>query len=95
VTDPEEDFLAVEEAVKANIPTIAIADSSNSLDYIDHVIPANNKGTQSIALVYYLLAREYLKARGEIDGDEDFDYTVDAFEAEETDDEDADDEDER
>lgn len=83
VTDPEEDFLAVEESMKANTPSIAIADSSNSLDYVDHVIPANNKGKRSIALVYYLLAREYLKARGEIEGDDDFDYTVDDFEAEE------------
>lgn len=92
VTDPEEDFLAVEEAVKANTPSIAIADSSNSLDYIDHVIPANNKGKQSIALIYYLLAREYLKARGEIEDDDDFDYTVDDFEAEETDEEEREDE---
>lgn len=83
VTDPEEDFLALEESVQANTPSIAIADSSNSLDYIDHVIPANNKGKRSIALVYYLLAREYLKARGEIDSDEDFEYTIEDFEAEE------------
>ncbi len=83
VTDPEEDFLAVEESVKANTPVIAIADSSNSLDYIDHVIPANNKGRRSIALVYYLLAREYLKARGEIESDEDFDHEIEDFEADE------------
>jgi small subunit ribosomal protein S2 len=90
VTDPEEDFLAVEESMKANIPSIAIADSSNSLDYIDHVVPANNNGTRSIALVYYLLAREYLQKRGEIDGDDDFNYTVDDFEAEEAEDDETD-----
>ncbi len=83
VTDPEEDFLAVEESVKANIPVMAIADSSNSLDYIDHVIPANNKGRRSIALIYYLLAREYLKERGEIAGEEEFDYEIEDFEADE------------
>jgi len=83
VTDPEEDSLAVEEAVHANTPVIAIADSANSLDNIDHVIPANNKGKRSIALIYYLLAREYLEARGEIAGDDEFTYDIDDFEAEE------------
>lgn len=88
VTDPEEDFLTVEEAVHANIPVVAIADSANSLDYIDHVIPANNKGRQSIALVYYLLAREFLKAKDEIETDDEFAYSVEDFLAEESDEED-------
>lgn len=83
VTDPAEDRTAVIETVDANLPVVAIADTANSLEYIDHVIPGNNKGKRSVALIYYLLAREYLKARGEIEDDADFDYTVDDFEAEE------------
>lgn len=84
VTDPEEDRGPIIESVDANIPVIAIADSANSLEYIDYVIPANNKGKQSVATVYYLLARELLKARGEIEDDDDFDYEISDFEAEET-----------
>ncbi|MDY6777945.1 MAG: 30S ribosomal protein S2, partial [Candidatus Nanohaloarchaea archaeon] len=45
------------------------------------------KGKRSVALVYYLLAREYLKERGEIKEDDDFDYEIDDFETEEISDE--------
>ncbi len=82
VTDPEEDRPAVIEAVDANIPVIALADTANSLEYIDLAVPANNKGEQSVALLYYLLARELLKARGELDDEDDFGYTIDDFAAE-------------
>lgn len=58
VTDPEEDAQAINEAVDAKIPVVALADSSNSLEDVDVVIPANNKAENSIGLVYYLLARE-------------------------------------
>ncbi len=87
VTDPEEDRTAVVESVDANIPVVAIADTGNSLEYIDYVIPGNNKAAGSVAQIYYLLARETLKARGVIEDDDDFDYTVDDFRAEEQDDE--------
>ncbi len=87
VTDPEEDRTAVVESVDANIPVVAIADTGNSLEYIDYVIPGNNKAAGSVALIYYLLARETQKARGVIDSDDDFDFTVDDFTADEEDEE--------
>lgn len=58
VTDPEEDAQAIDEAVDARIPVVALADSGNSLEDIDLVIPANNKAENSIGLVYYLLAEQ-------------------------------------
>lgn len=88
VTDPEDDWPALQEAVDANIVIVAIADSANSLDYVDYVIPANNKGRRSLALLYYLLARETLKGRGELEDDSAFDYTIEDFEEEEPEDED-------
>ncbi len=81
VTDPEDDRTTVIETVDANLPVMAIADTGNSLEYIDYAIPANNKGKRSVATIYYLLAREILKKRGEIESDEDFDYAVADFEA--------------
>ncbi|MDY6771618.1 MAG: 30S ribosomal protein S2 [Candidatus Nanohaloarchaea archaeon] len=87
VTDPVEDKQAVREAVQAHIPVVAICDTINKLEFIDYCIPANNKGTRSLATIYYLLAREYQKERGELDSDDDFDYTIDDFEAEDVEDE--------
>lgn len=79
VTDPVEDEQAVREAVDAKIPIVAICDSANRLEYIDLVIPGNNKGKKSLGLIYYLLTREYLKNVGEIDEDGEFDFDVEEF----------------
>ncbi|MFT4892596.1 MAG: small subunit ribosomal protein S2 [Candidatus Nanohaloarchaea archaeon] len=64
VTDPEEDAQAIDEAVDAKIPVVALADSGNSLEDIDLVIPANNKAENSIGLVYYLLAEQLQEENG-------------------------------
>jgi len=87
VTDPSEDQQAVREARQANIPVVAICDTANTLGDIDVVIPANNKGTRSLAVIYYLLTREYLKHRGVLENDEEFAYDIDDFEAEDVDEE--------
>jgi len=57
-TDPEEDAQAIKEAGDSNIPVVSLADSSDSLEGVKHVIPANNKAENSIGMVYYLLAQE-------------------------------------
>jgi small subunit ribosomal protein S2 len=85
VTDPVEDKQAIKEALRAHVPVVAICDTANQLEHIDYVLPANNKGKRSLAVVYYLLAREYLKNRGSIEDDGAFDYTVDDFEEEDVD----------
>ena len=79
VTDPVADGQAIKEATDKRIPIVAICDTYNDLEFIDLVIPANNKGKKSIGLLYYLLAREILRARGEIKKNEDFKPTLDEF----------------
>jgi small subunit ribosomal protein S2 len=81
VTDPSADQQAVREALNINIPIVGLCDANNETKNMDLVIPTNNKGRRSLATVYWLLTREYLKVRGTIAKDEDFNLTIEDFEA--------------
>ncbi len=70
VTDPAADQQALKEAVNSGLPIIGICDANNNLRNVDLALPANNKGRRSLALLYWLLAREVLKVRGETTDDD-------------------------
>lgn len=80
ITEPESDAQAIAEAARAKAVVVALASTNNSLANIDIAIPINNKGRKSLALVYWLLAKEYLKVTGNIPNDEAFPKTLDEFE---------------
>jgi small subunit ribosomal protein S2 len=63
VTDPATDMQALSEAVSIGIPVVGLCDVNNETRNVDLVIPANNKGRVALATVYWLLAREVLRAR--------------------------------
>ncbi|RAH16060.1 MAG: 30S ribosomal protein S2 [Methanobacteriota archaeon] len=65
VTDPAADQQALKEAVNSGLPIVGICDANNNLRNVDLALPANNKGRRSLALLYWLLAREVLKVREE------------------------------
>ncbi len=81
VSDTKNERQAIREASKTNIPVVALCDTDNWIKYVDLIIPCNNKGRRSLALVFFLLAREFLKEKGLIKSNDEFAYQVSDFEA--------------
>jgi small subunit ribosomal protein S2 len=81
ITDPRADRQALKEALHVGIPVIALCDTDNGTKNVDIVIPANNKGRRALSLIFWLLAREILKERGEIASNEDFKVSLSEFES--------------
>lgn len=81
VSDPKADTQAVKEAASVGIPVVALCSTDNEFTGVDLVIPTNNKGRRALAVIYWLLARQVLRERGELPSDKDLPLTVDDFEA--------------
>lgn len=81
VTDPRVDHQAVKEAAEIGIPIVALADTDNKTSYVELIIPANNKGRKSLALLYWVLTRQVLREKGLLPPDKDLPEPPSAFEA--------------
>jgi small subunit ribosomal protein S2 len=62
VVDPWIDKNAVRDASKVGIPVVGLCDTNNDSLNVDLCVPCNNKGKKSLGLIFYVLAREYLKS---------------------------------
>jgi small subunit ribosomal protein S2 len=81
VSDPRADAQAVKEASNVGIPIVALCSTDNEFIGVDVVIPTNNKGRRALAVIFWLLARQVLRERGELAADRDPPLTIEDFEA--------------
>ncbi|MEM2087866.1 MAG: 30S ribosomal protein S2 [Thermoproteota archaeon] len=82
ISDPKVDEKAIREATLIGIPVIGVCDTDDSCSYIDLIIPANNKGRSSLALLFWLLTREILRNRGVLSPTESLGESFHEFETE-------------
>ena len=71
VADPHADYKAIKESSYVNVPIIALCDSHHSLKYVDIVIPCNTSSTDSVSLIFWMLAREINVLKGKLNKDDD------------------------
>jgi small subunit ribosomal protein S2 len=81
VSDPRADAQAVIEASRVGIPIVALCSTDNEFAGVDLVIPTNNKGRRALAVIFWLLARQILRERGELAIDKDPAVPIEDFEA--------------
>ena len=81
VSDPRADAQAVKEASKVGIPIVALCSTDNEFAGVDLIIPTNNKGRRALAVIFWLLARQILRERGELSIDKDPAVAIEDFEA--------------
>ena len=81
VSDPRADSQAVREASKVGIPIVALCSTDNEFAGVDLIIPTNNKGRRALAVIFWLLARQVLRERGELSLDKDPSISIEDFEA--------------
>ena len=64
IIDTRDEFLAVKEANKLDIPIVAIVDTNCDPDYIDYPIPGNDDGIRSIKLISSIIADAVIEGHG-------------------------------
>jgi len=79
VIDAWPDKNAVIDAYKVGIPVIGLCDTNNNANYLDLIIPCNNKGKKSLGLLFLVLTQKYMLAKHMIKKEEDFKYTMNDF----------------
>jgi small subunit ribosomal protein S2 len=81
ISDPGVDTQALTEAIEIGLPVVAFVSIDAKISGIVLVIPGNNKGRKSLALLYYLLTRQVLRERGKPGPSQELSMLLEEFEA--------------
>ncbi|KII63482.1 40S ribosomal protein SA [Thelohanellus kitauei] len=79
VADPVTDHQVIMESSYMGIPVIAMCNTNCQINYIDIVIPCNNRGVCSVGVMWWMLTREVLRFQGVIDRKTPWNVMVDMF----------------
>ena len=82
VCDPWPDKNAVQDAARVGIPVVALCDTNNETSNVDLVVPCNNKGKKSLAIILWILAKNYMVNKGLIKSEKEFKHSLEDFTAE-------------
>lgn len=80
VCDPNSESVAIKDANKVGIPVIGLVDTDTVTDGLDDFVPMNNRGRKSLALFFWLLARELYMKHGKIKSYDEFKIPISYFE---------------
>lgn len=64
ICDPWLDKNALNDAVKVNNKIMIVADTNNFTKFGEQIIIGNNKSAKSLGLIFYLLTKRYMEAKG-------------------------------
>jgi small subunit ribosomal protein S2 len=64
ICDPWVDKNALKDSKKMGKKILGLCDTNNYAQELDFFVPCNNKSNKSYGLIFYVLTREYLKAKG-------------------------------
>lgn len=81
ITDPWPDKNAIHDAMSIGIPIVALVDSNNTTQNIDLVIPCNNKGASSLALIFWILTNQFLRYKKILPKNKEIDVPLNDFAA--------------
>lgn len=79
VTDSWPDRNMIKDALQIGLPVIGLCDTNNQSNDLDLVVPCNNKGKKALGLLFYILAREYLRERGELTKEKEAELKLEDF----------------
>lgn len=80
VCDPNSEKVTIKDAQKMKIPVYGLVDTDSDTTGLKDYVPMNNRGRKSIALFFWILAREIYMKQGRIKSYDEFKIPITYFE---------------